>query len=178
MMSVAHGLAYGRQAGLSLAVPLVTCFNRLFTTTTPSRNQPWYMLASRRTGNAVVEANEYSLYAAMRVPARRPFGGRWCGCARCRQGWLLLHSILLFYGTQQYGRCLIYSACPNSLSPSTARSLCCPPKNENANGGKENGNSPYNKFIRNNLCNGAMNEPCLMVRKSLRFSFPPTQKTS
>ena len=136
------------------------------------------MLVSRRTGKAVVGANEYSLYAAMRVPARRPFGGRWCGCARCRQGWLLLHSILLFYGTQQYGRCLIYSACPNSLSPSTARSLCCPPKNENANGGKENGNSPYNKFIRNNLCNGAMNEPCLMVRKSLRFSFPPTQKTS
>ena len=42
MMSVAHGLAYGRQAGLSLAVPLVTCFNRLFTTTTPSRNQRWY----------------------------------------------------------------------------------------------------------------------------------------
>ena len=136
------------------------------------------MLVSRRTGKAVVGANEYSLYAAMRVPARRPFGGRWCGCARCRQGWLLLHSILLFYGTQQYGRCLIYSACPNSLSPSTARSLCCPPKNENANGGKENGNSPYNKFIRNNLCKGAMNEPCLMVRKSLRFSFPPTQKTS
>ena len=136
------------------------------------------MLVSRRTGKAVVGANEYSLYAAMRVPARRPFGGRWCGCARCRQGWLLLHSILLFYGTQQYGRCLIYSACPNSLSPSTARSLRCPPKNEYANGGKENGNSPYNKFIRNNLCNGAMNEPCLMVRKSLRFSFPPTQKTS
>ena len=86
------------------------------------------MLASRRKGKAVVGANEYSLYAAMRATRRR-----------CRQVLCLLHVVkkggcsytLFFFSTAHNNMdsdntvsALQYM----SLSPSTARGLRCPPK--------------------------------------------------